>query len=200
MAMLCHDTWFFLHKPFYEVRRWYKNVHVTHHSLDASCSVLGNAYANAIDIDLCFVRFHPAPCTFYLCHQQIWTPLAEMALVMAEAVTDIAGEPPRVQHYCNEYSLSTCHKYKQKDEVHCQLHAVRPLLSCLLSMEDKSLCLLCCEQWTCCCTHSQECPCIQMAATSQSYGTSFMHVSSVGMYVSEDKHLRRHQQVGEGTE
>ena len=104
VAMLCHDTWFFvLHTTFHKVRRLYKHVHVMHHSLGASCSVLGNAYADAMDIGLCFVSFHAA-LYLYLCHQQSWNPLAVMALIMVEAMTNIAGESPQDACSCVKYS------------------------------------------------------------------------------------------------
>ena len=92
VAMLCHDAWFFtLHTTFHRVRCLYRHVHVLHHSLGASCSVLANAYADAMDIGLCFVSFHAA-LYVYMCHQEVWNPLAVVALIMIEAMTNIAGE------------------------------------------------------------------------------------------------------------
>ena len=93
VAMLCHDAWFFaLHTIFHKVRRLYKHVHSMHHRLGASCSALGNAYADATDIGLCFVGFHAVLYT-YLYHQKAWNPLAVVALIVVEVMTNIVGEP-----------------------------------------------------------------------------------------------------------
>ena len=92
VAMLCHDAWFFsLHTVFHKVRRLYKHVHSIHHCLGASCSPLGNAYADAIDIGLCFVGFHAAMFA-YLHHQPSWNPVAVVALIVVEVMTNIVGE------------------------------------------------------------------------------------------------------------
>ena len=92
MAMLCHDAWFFsLHTLFHKVRRLYKHVHSLHHCLGASCSALGNAYADAIDIGLCFVGFHAALFVYLYC-QPTWNPAAVVALIVVEVMTNIVGE------------------------------------------------------------------------------------------------------------
>lgn len=92
MAMLCHDAWFFsLHTAFHKVRRLYKHVHSMHHRLGATCSVLGNAYADAIDVGLCFVGFHAALYVF-LYRQPTWNPIAVVALIVVEVMTNIVGE------------------------------------------------------------------------------------------------------------
>ncbi len=54
-------------------------------------------------------------------------------------------------------------------------------------MEDKVLCLLSHDQWTCCCTHLHVCPCIQLAATAQL--CSITHVSCLGTYDEEDEEV-----------
>ncbi len=56
-------------------------------------------------------------------------------------------------------------------------------------MEDKVLCLLSHDQWTCCCTHLHVCSCIQVAPTAQFCSTSFTHVSCVGEYEAEDEEV-----------
>ena len=92
LAMLCHDAWFFaLHTVFHKVRRLYKHVHSMHHRLGASCSALGNAYADALDVGLCFVGFHAA-LFVYLYHQPTWNPAAVVALIVVEVMTNIVGE------------------------------------------------------------------------------------------------------------
>ena len=92
MAMLCHDAWFFsLHTLFHKVRRLYKHVHSLHHCLGASCSALGNAYADAIDIGLCFVGFHAALFAYLYC-QPTWNPIGVVALIIVEVMTNIVGE------------------------------------------------------------------------------------------------------------
>lgn len=91
VAMLCHDAWFFtLHTLFHKIRRLYKHIHSMHHRLGASCSALGNAYADALDVGLCFVGFHAA-LYIYLFHQPTWNPLAVVALIVVEVMTNIVG-------------------------------------------------------------------------------------------------------------
>lgn len=90
-AMLCHDAWFFaLHTVFHKVRRLYKHVHSRHHRLGASCSAFGNAYADALDIGLCFVGFH-AVLYIYLYQQPVWNPFAVASLIVVEVMTNIVG-------------------------------------------------------------------------------------------------------------
>ena len=60
-------------------------------------------------------------------------------------------------------------------------------LDCLLMMEDKFLCLLSHDQWTCCCTHLRVYPCIQLAPTAQL--CSITHVSCLGTYDREDEEV-----------
>ena len=92
VSMLCHDAWFFsLHTLMHKVRRLYKHVHSLHHRLGASCSALGNAYADGFDVGLCFMGFHAA-LYVYLYHQKTWNPLAVVALIVVEVMTNIVGE------------------------------------------------------------------------------------------------------------
>lgn len=92
VAMLCHDAWFFiLHTVLHKVRRLYKHVHSMHHRLRTTCSALGTAYADAIDVGLCFVGFHAA-LYVYLSHQRTWNPVAVVALIVVEEMANIVGE------------------------------------------------------------------------------------------------------------
>ena len=91
-AMLVHDTWFFaFHTMFHKFRKLYKHIHSMHHRLGASCSPFGNAYADALDIGLCFVSFHAA-LLLYLYYQPRWNPLAVVALIVVEVTTNIVGK------------------------------------------------------------------------------------------------------------
>ena len=92
-AMLVHDAWFFaFHTVFHKFRRLYKHIHSMHHRLGASCSPFGNAYADALDIGLCFVSFHAA-LFLYLYNQPRWNPPAVIALIVVEVTTNIVGKP-----------------------------------------------------------------------------------------------------------
>lgn len=91
-VMLVHDTWFFAcHTMFHTFRRPYRHIHSMHHRLGASCSAFGNAYADALDIGLCFVSFH-AVLFVYLYYQPSWNPVAVILLVVVEVVTNIVGK------------------------------------------------------------------------------------------------------------
>ena len=96
IAMLAHDAWFFaLHTSFHKFRAMYRHIHSMHHQLGASCSAFGNAYADAVDIGLCFVSFH-AVLFAYLFQKQSWNPVAVVALVIVEVMTNIVG---KAYHY-----------------------------------------------------------------------------------------------------
>ena len=69
----------------------YRHVHSRHHCLGASCSALGNAYADAVDIGLCFVGFHAALFLYLLC-QPTWNAVAVVSLIVVEVMTNIVGE------------------------------------------------------------------------------------------------------------
>ena len=154
VAMLCHDAWFFtLHTLFHKIRRLYKHIHSMHHRLGASCSALGNAYADAVDVGLCFVGFHAALYA-YLYHQPTWNPLAVVALIVVEVMTNIVGE--RLLSAC----MLSCglHSSQMITRLFVCIMVPCPLFvflveHCMLQSSTQSVdtynvqCSVCCQPW-----------------------------------------------------